>query len=102
MLTYDGNQLKKVSDWYSYPGMYNTKKYQDLANLPVEFYYDANGNMTTDLDREIVTIRYNLLNLPDTIQFGNGNQILHKYDAMGKKLTTRYFTLTNPVIVPLG
>ncbi len=32
--------------------------------------------MIKDLDREIVTIRYNLLNLPDTIQFKNGNHQL--------------------------
>ena len=35
--------------------------------------YDVNGNLTKDLDRDIVTIKYNLLNLPEIIQFKNGN-----------------------------
>lgn len=33
----------------------------------MEFLYEADDNMTKDLDRDIVTIRYNVLNLPDTI-----------------------------------
>ncbi len=48
-----------------------------------------------------VAFRYNVLNLPDTIQFRNGNQIRNLYDASGKKLGTEYFTqLTN--ITPLA
>ncbi len=64
-------------------------------------FYDANGNLTADLDREIVTIKYNLLNLPDTIQFKYGNRIINKYDAAGKKLASEYHTLLTPLSVPL-
>ncbi len=62
---------------------------------------NANGNMIKDLDRDILTIRYNLLNLPDTIQFKNGNQIINQYDAAGRKLSTRYYTILIPEYVPL-
>jgi RHS repeat-associated protein len=55
-----------------------------------------------DLDRKIVAIRYNSLNLPDTIQFMNGNQIIHKYDATGRKLRTEYVTAPNNIVVPIG
>jgi len=58
--------------------------------------------MTTDLDRDIVTIKYNLLNLPDLIQFKNGNQIINSYATDGRKLGTEYFTLATPVIVPIN
>ena len=68
-MAYDGNQLKKISDEYGSLNKYNVKEYNDLANLGTEFLYDANGNMIADYDREIVSIRYNLLYLPDTIQF---------------------------------
>ena len=58
--------------------------------------------MVKDLDRNIVTVRYNILNLPDTVQFKNGNQIISSYDASGRRLSTRNFTLTTPVVVPIG
>ena len=47
-------------------------------------------------------LRYNVLNLPDTIQFGNGRQIINSYDAGGHKLTTRYYTPISTVIVTQG
>jgi len=87
--------------------LYNIKEYQDKADngdntSVVEFKYDKNGNMTTDLDRDIVTIRYNILNLPDTIQFKTGNQIINRYDAIGRKLSTRYYTILIASEVPIS
>ncbi len=35
--------------------------------------------MIAGFDRERVSIWYNLLNLPDTIQFKNGNQIINRF-----------------------
>ena len=62
--------------------LYNLKEYKDLnPNKLDKFTYNANGNLTSDFDRNIVTGRYNYLNLPDTIQFKNGHQIINKYDA---------------------
>jgi len=63
---------------------------------------DVNGNMITDLDRNIVTIKYNLLNLPELIQFGNGRQMKNTYTANGQKLRTEYFTPIVSVAVPVG
>ncbi|MHB9054881.1 MAG: hypothetical protein ACYC2P_01835 [Paludibacteraceae bacterium] len=54
------------------------------------------------MDRDIVTIKYNLLNLPDIVQFKNGNQISNLYDAGGRKLRTEYVTLGVPVVIPIG
>jgi hypothetical protein len=101
-LTYNGNQLKKVTDNGTSQHSYNIKEYQDLSNQPTEFFYDKNGNTITDLDREIVTIKYNLLNLPDTVQFMNGNQIINKYSADGRKLQTDYVTAQLPLVMPIG
>jgi len=53
------------------------------------------------LNRDIVNIRYYLLNLPDTIQFGTGNQIINKYAANGQKLSTEYYTKISPLLQPL-
>ena len=101
-MIYNGNQVKKITDSNTYPATYDMKEYQDLANLDTEFYYDANGNMTTDLDRDIVTIKYNLLNLPELIQFKNGCQICNTYSADGKKLSTRNVTVMQGVYNPLN
>ena len=101
-LTYDGNQLVNVDDngFGSYE--YATKQYHDNNTSSHDFAYDANGNMIYDKDRGISAIRYNLLNLPDTIQFANGNQIVHRYDAAGNRLTTNYYTRKVTTTVPLG
>jgi len=81
---------------------YAIKEYQNKSNTQNEFAYDANGNMTKDLDRDIVAIRYNLLNLPEIVQFKNGNQIINKYDAGGRKLSTEYFTLLYTLTTPIA
>ena len=101
-LEYDGNQVIGVSDEGFPPYSYDSKQYYDYADSDIEFGYDANGNMTYDLDRNICAIKYNLLNLPDTIQFSNGNLIVHRYDALGNKCFTTYYTRNTPIVVPIG
>ena len=87
------NQIDWITDKQSTQGLNDTKEYQDISKVTSgEFAYDVNGNMTKDLDRDIYTIKYNVLNLPDVIQFKNGNQIKNLYDAGGQKLGTEYFT----------
>ena len=83
-MAYNGNQVTKVTDANGSQNQAAVKEYNDAADQPVEFTYDQNGNMKKDLDRNIVTIRYNILNLPDTIQFKNGNQIINLYAADGR------------------
>ncbi len=101
-LTYNGNQVKKVDDFFGSQNLYAVKEYNDRVNLPIEFTYDVNGNMVKDLDRNIVTIQYNVLNLPDVIQFKNGNQIKNKYDAGGHKLQSNYYTRITTLPVPIA
>ena len=101
-LTYNGNQLQTVYDDWPNSNQYNVKEYKYKGPNSTKFTYDVNGNMISDFDRDIVTIRYNLLNLPDTIQFKNGNQIINKYGATGKKLETKYFTRLLPLAMPLS
>ena len=102
-LNYDGNQLINVDDNQSGSHDYATKQYNDNnSSSEDDFAYDVNGNMVYDRDRGIAAIRYNLLNLPDTIQFANGNQIVHRYDAAGNRLATDYYTRKVNVTVPLS
>lgn len=52
------------------------------------YTYDANGNLTKDLNKNIVDIQYNYLNLPSRILFKNGDSISNTYSADGIKLRT--------------
>ena len=98
--SYTGNQISSISDSYGSKNQYTIKEYNNLYRS-TDFSYDPNGNMTKDLDRKIVTIRYNILNLPDTVQFSNGNQIVNLYSADGRKLGTEYFTQVTDLAIPL-
>ena len=85
---------------------HSIKEYQDKAQngnnySVIEMTYDANGNLIKDLDRDIYTIKYNILNLPEIVQFKDGHQIINAYDASGKKLSSRYYTILMRSQVPV-
>ena len=101
---YNGNQITSIFDYCNTQNQYTTKEYQDKNHVygaANEMAYDVNGNLTKDLDRDIVTIKYNLLNLPEIIQFKNGNQIRNLYDASGQKLQTRNYTVYDYTLQPI-
>ena len=52
--------------------------------------YDVNDNLIKDLNRNIIDIQYNVLNLPSKVIFGDGNLVSHKYVSDGKKLQAVY------------
>ena len=115
-MTYDGNRLVKCDDAVASQPTYNAAHhFQDLADSAVEYEYDGNGNMTKDLNRNISSISYNLLNLaspnlgcvsgiqtktpcfacnsaqlalnlPTMINFGDNSFIKYTYSATGEKL----------------
>ena len=66
---YNGNQMTFANDYYFSQNQPSVKEYHNFNTSGNDFSYDANGNMTKDLDRKIYTIRYNVLNLPEVIQF---------------------------------
>ena len=88
--TYDGNQLKAVNDTAKYSVYDNGFEFKDGAKTAVEYVYDANGNLIKDLNKNIIDIQYNYLNLPSLIQFGDGSSISYLYDANGVKLQTTH------------
>ena len=62
--------------------------FKDGADEDIEYVYDANGNMTKDLNRQICNIDYNYINLPSRVDFLYGSKVLYTYDANGTKLRT--------------
>ncbi|MDR2652657.1 MAG: DUF6443 domain-containing protein [Prevotellaceae bacterium] len=101
VLSYSGNQLQSVSDAAGGENQYYIKEYQDFANESVEMEYDANGNLIKDLDRKILSIRYNLLNLPSKIFFEDGSVILNIYAANGQKLSSYYISNLTTTLDPM-
>ena len=88
-----GNQVLSITDSGTDADRYNTIEYHSAdVQADTTMFYDKNGNLISDADRGISTIRYNILNLPDTIQFINGNQIVNLYDASGQKYKSVVYT----------
>ena len=87
-LSYAGNRLKKVTDRSTTPAFNNGFEFKDGIDLPTEYEYDENGNLTKDLNKNKTAIQYNCLNLPGRVMFANGNSISYLYDAAGRKLRT--------------
>ena len=69
--------------------------FRDGADEDVEYEYDANGNMTVDLNRGIKEIEYDVNNRPVSVTFSTRpaeQRTKYIYDASGRKLRTTYQT----------
>lgn len=91
-LTYNGNQLQTVDDNDIGVACNNNLEFEGGTNQTIECFYDSNGNLIQDLNKKIIAIQYNCLNLPSRIQFKDGNSITFFYDANGTKLRTTDIT----------
>ncbi|WP_223854861.1 RHS repeat domain-containing protein [Bacteroides sp. GM023] len=86
-LIYHGNQLKQVTDSADLnislsPGSLN---FTDGVNLAEEYKYDKSGNLIQDLNKGIEQIKYNSLNLPDTVIVDKKHCIYYRYGGEGSK-----------------
>ena len=89
-ITRDGNQLKKVTDYCDELTYAGAMDFKDGANEHVEYTWDANGNMTSDLNKGLTEIQYNVLNLPEKITHSDGHITYITYAADGRKLRVTY------------
>jgi len=84
---YNGNQVIAIDDRIMFPNVddfYDNGHYFSQTENS-EYRYDDNGNMTSDLNKEILEIRYNEQNLPIEIIKDQNNRIEYLYDALGNK-----------------
>lgn len=101
---YEGNRLAAVNDASPAAGpagdfRENVKKTYALGVATSwEYGYDANGNMTSDENKGITKVRYNLLNLPDSVSFGAKGYIKYVYSAAGAKLRKEVHETGKPVV----
>ena len=87
-LTLNGNQLNRVDDAVTASAYNGGFEFKNGANAADEYSYDANGNLTKDLNKGISGITYNFLNLPNVVTFSDGSTITYTYGADGTKLRT--------------
>lgn len=81
--TYDGNRLLKVAD-----GTNSPEGFHDQNGTGNDYSYDTMGNMLTDKNKKITSIKYNHLNLPTEVVFNTG-KISYTYDAAGTRLAKK-------------
>ena len=86
--TLNGNQMIRVDDQVSIGAGNDETDFKDAVKQANEYTYDANGNLTKDLNKRITGITYNCLNLPNAVTFSDGSTITYIYSADGTKLRT--------------
>ncbi len=84
--TLNGNQMIRVDDLVSIGAGNDETDFKDAVKQANEYTYDANGNLTKDLNKRITGITYNCLNLPNAVTFSDGSTITYIYSADGTKL----------------
>ncbi|HYC87135.1 MAG TPA: RHS repeat-associated core domain-containing protein, partial [Chryseosolibacter sp.] len=82
---YEGNRLLSVTDLETGTTP-KEKGFKDGNKSGSDYSYDANGNFTSDKNKDIVSITYNHLNLPVTVEKSTGETITYVYTATGTKL----------------
>ena len=86
--TYNGNKITRVDDAVTATSYTGGTNFINGASTNNEYTYDANGNLTKDLNKNISNIQYNSLNLPQVVTFSDGSTITYIYTYDGKKLRT--------------
>jgi len=63
-------------------------------NATQDYWYDGNGNLNKDNNKNIASITYNHLNLPNVVTVTGKGTITYTYDAAGNKLNKTTVDLT--------
>jgi RHS repeat-associated protein len=75
----------KLGDFRS-SGSYMNALSLNKTSSAIDYAYDQNGNQTLDNNKDIGLIRYNYLNLPDSVVVTGKGNVKFLYDATGNKL----------------
>jgi RHS repeat-associated protein len=79
------NKLARVTDGITDTAV-RLGDFRDGTNAGDDYNYDANGNLIVDNNKKIDLVKYNYLNLPDTIHVQGKGNVVFWYDAVGNKL----------------
>ncbi|GHT39098.1 hypothetical protein FACS189437_01540 [Bacteroidia bacterium] len=98
VLQYTGNQLSSVIE----SGNKNDGFIKPSGNPAKEYVYNKNGALEQDFNQGITKIQYNLLNLPERIQFAYGHNTKYSYDASGMKHRVVHASVNSNLNVQMG
>lgn len=106
LFSYNGNQLKNIYDDAADITMQQSADFKDQHKdqNAVEYYFNALGSMTKDLNKGILGIDYNSLNLPREITIKNSSTVgktYYTYAASGVKLRAKHLSSFNMTIQPM-
>ena len=96
--SYDGNQLRGVTDEENDPTYMTTKNFIQSG----DYTYNANGALLTDANKGIAFIEYDPFGYVRAIYFCNGNVIRYVHTPDGKKYQVSYTTAVPHVVKPYG
>ena len=94
--TLAGNRPTRVDDAVAASAYNGGFEFKDGVKQANEYIYDANGNLTKDLNKGISGIQYNVLNLPMSVTFASGGFIQYGYTADGIKRRMMYKEANSP------
>ena len=100
-MTLSGNRILSVAEGCANQSSNDLMEYKNTGSGGSRAY-DANGRLTSDGNRGITGIEYNVLNLPTKITFTNGSAIRYGYSYSGEKLWTKYSFSSEPLFEPLS
>lgn len=84
------NRLEAVDDQVSLD--YALGEFTEKSGTKATDYnYDENGNATSDGNKNILSIRYNLLDKPYEINFTDNRKIIFDYDAQGNLVAKKIY-----------
>lgn len=87
-----GNKVIRAYDDAEFEELATDGTFRDGSDSRIEYTWDANGNMTSDLNSRISKITYSHLNLPLEVTMTDGRRIVYIHDANGRPLGERYLT----------
>ena len=90
---YRGNQMLYIEDTCSSMPYEGSGDFLDANADTNDYTWDANGNMTKDLNRGITSIQYNLQNQPTRIVYNDRHYEGRIYNSAGQKLRTVHTVL---------
>ncbi len=100
--SYEGNRVVSITDGGQEVYSYGAFHFVDGADEAEEYTYDSNGNITSDLNRDISDISYDVNNRPHRIRFSDGGETRYIYGLDGVKRRAEHVIPGIPPVVSIG
>ncbi len=100
--SYEGNRVVSITDDGQEVYSYGAFHFVDGADEAEEYTYDSNGNITSDLNRGISDISYDVNNRPHRIRFSDGGETRYIYGLDGVKRRAEHVIPGIPPVISIG